>query len=92
MKATTTIVTVTHHHMPDGADYPVREGMTLRQALAAIRDAGRDNYGDIGGMSAIMSDATDLSVECQSATGGGELMSSQVITRTIGERVSTLPW
>jgi hypothetical protein len=39
-----------------------------------------------------MSDGTDLSVECQSATGGGELMSSQVITRTIGERASTLAW
>ena len=87
-----TITNVTHHHMPDGADYPVRDGMTLRQALAAIRDAGRVNYGDIGGMHAVMSDGTDLSVECQSATGGGELMSSQVITRTIGERVSTLAW
>jgi hypothetical protein len=66
--------------------------MTLRQALAAIRDAGRDNYGNIGGMYAVMSDGTDLSVDCQRATGGGELMSSQVITRTIGERVSTLAW
>jgi hypothetical protein len=39
MKNAPTIDTVSHHHMPDGADYPLSEGMTLRQALAALRKA-----------------------------------------------------
>lgn len=87
-----TIVTVSHHHMPDGADYPVEEGITLQQALAALRSAGRDNFGDIGGMTAMLSDYTTLEVVNRSAIGGGELMGTQVIRRVIDNRVSTLAW
>lgn len=87
-----TIATVSHHHMPDGADYPVEEGMTLRQALAALRDAGRDNFGDIGGMTAMLSDCTHLEVCNQPAIGGGELMGTQVIRRGGGRGGSTLAW
>jgi hypothetical protein len=87
-----TIVTVSHHHMPDGADYPVEEGMTLRQALAALRSAGRDNFGNLGGMTAMLSDCTSLEVCNQPAIGGGRLMGTQVIRREIDNRVSTLVW
>ena len=87
-----TIVTVSHHHMPDGADYPVEEGMTLRQALTALRSAGRDNFGDLGGMTAMLSDYTTLEVCNQPAIGGGRLMGTQVIRREIDNRVSTLVW
>ena len=78
-RTTATIVTVSHHHMPDGADYPVEEGMTLRQALAALRDAGQANFGGIGGMTAMLSDRTLLEVSNRPAIGGGELMGTQVI-------------
>jgi len=78
-----TIDTVSHHHMPDGADYPLSEKMTLRQALAALRKAGRAGFGDIGGALACMSDGTTLEIELQPASGGGELMASQIITRGI---------
>jgi len=87
-----TIVTVLHHHMPELADYPVEEGMTLHQSLAALRSAGRDMFGDLGGMTAILSDYTILEVCNRSAIGGGELMGTQVIRREIGNRVSTLVW
>ena len=87
-----TIVTVSHHHMPEWADYPVEEGMTLRQALAALRSAGRDNFGDLGGMTAMLSDYTTLEVCNQPAIGGGQLMGTQVIRREINNRVSTLVW
>ena len=91
-KITATITTVLHHHMPDGADYPVEEGMTIRQAIKALRDAGQDNFGDIGGMSAMLSDYTSLSVCNCPASDGGELMSTQRIQREIGNRVSTIKW
>ena len=87
-----TISTVGYHHMPDLADYPVEEGMTLRQALAALRDAGRARFGDIGGMTAMLSDCTTLEVVNQPAIGGGELMGAQVIRREINDRVRTMGW
>ena len=87
-----TIATVSHHHMPDWADYPVEEGMTLRQALAALRSAGRDMFGDIGSMTAMLSDYTTLEVCNQPAIGGGELMGTQVIRRGINDRVRTIGW
>ena len=87
-----TIVTVSYHHMPDGADYPVEEGMTLRQALAALRDAGQANFGNLGGMTAMLSDCTNLEVVNQTAIGGGVLMGTQVIRRENDNRVSTLVW
>ncbi len=86
-----TIATVSHHHMPDG-DYPVEEGMTLQQALAALRSAGRDRFGDLGGMTAMLSDYTTLDVCNQPAIGGGELMGTQVILRVINNRVRTIGW
>ena len=92
MKITATIATVSHHHMPDGSDYPVEEGMTLRQALAALRDAGQANFGGIGSMTAMLSDYTTLDVCNHPAIGGGELMGTQVIRREVGNRVSTLVW
>jgi hypothetical protein len=67
----------------DGADYPLSEGMTLREALSALRKAGRDAFGNIGGALACMSDGTTLEVENQPASDGGELMSSQLITRGV---------
>ena len=87
-----TIATVSYHHMPDGADYPVEEGMTLRQALAALRDAGQANFGNLGGMTAMLSDCTKLEVVNQPAIGGGKVMGTQVIRREIDNRVSTLVW
>lgn len=91
-KRTAVTIAVSHHHMPDLWDYPVEEGMTLRQALAALRDAGRDRFGDIGGMSAMLSDYTTLDVCNQPAIGGGELMGTQVIRREINDRVRTMGW
>lgn len=87
-----TIETVLYHHMPDWADYPVEEGMTLRQALAALRDAGRDMFGDLGGMTAMLSDYTTLEVCNQPAIGGGKLMGTQIIRRKINDRVRTMGW
>ena len=90
--STATIVTASHHHMPDGADYPVEEGMTVRQAIRALREAGQDNFGNIGGMSAMLSDYTALSVEDQPASDGGKLMGTQRIRREINGRVKTIKW
>ena len=92
MKRTAVTIAVSHHHMPDLWDYPVEEGMTLRQALAALRSAGRDRFGDLGSMTAMLSDYTTLEVCNQPAIGGGELMGTQVIRREVGNRVSTLVW
>jgi len=90
-----TIATVSHHHMPhmpDRADYPVEEGMTIHQSLAALRSAGRDRFGNLGGMTAMLSDYTTLEVCNQPAIGGGELMRTQVIRRVINDRVRTIGW
>jgi hypothetical protein len=78
MKITRTTILVTevsHHHM-EGTQ-PVREGMSLQEALKDIR-ANRDSFRDIGGMTAELSDGSHLSVECQKCEGGRcQLMSSQ---------------
>jgi len=91
-RTTATIATISHHHMPDFWDYPIEEGMTLHQALAALRSAGRARFGDIGGMTAMLSDCTTLEVVNQPAIGGGELMGAQVIRREINDRVRTMGW
>lgn len=85
MKMTRTTILTCHtgyHHLPDHAQRIIGEGMTLRDALAALRKAGRFNFGDIGGLSCELSDGSTLSVECQPCDGGRcELMSSQRIER-----------
>ena len=83
-----TVINVTHYHMPDSADWDdVEIGMTLRQALQSLRHACRRNYGNIGEMTADLSDGTILEICLKSAVGGGQLMSSQEITRR--EQVDT---
>ena len=80
----TTILTCTptYHHLPDHAERIVREGMSLRDALAALRKAGRKNFGNIGGMSCDLSDGSRIAVDLQSSTDGtSRLMSSQRIER-----------
>jgi hypothetical protein len=63
MKAINTnlVQIVSNHHMNGPA--PVIEGMTLREALKAIRD-NREKFGTIGGMAAELSDGSQIVVEC----------------------------
>jgi hypothetical protein len=80
MTRTTILVTDVFHHHTEGTR-PVREGMSLQEALKDIR-ANRDSFGSIGGMTAELSDGSHLAVECQSCEGGRcQLMSSQRIER-----------
>jgi hypothetical protein len=59
----------------------VREGMDLKEALASI-SANRDSFGNLGGMTAELSDGSHLEVENQKcADGHSYLMSSQRIER-----------
>ena len=79
MTRTTILVTdVSHHHMEGSR--PVREGMTMREALEDIR-ANIDSFGDIGGMTAELSDGSHIVVQCLMSCDGGQLMSSQRIER-----------
>ena len=65
------------HHMPQHSDCDVlRDGMTIRQAFAALRSI---DFGDIGGMHSIeCSDGSTISVDLE-PTAGGQLMKSQRI-------------
>jgi hypothetical protein len=58
----TLVQSVSTHHTNDYL--PVREGMTLQEALKVIR-ANRETFGNIGGMTAELSDGTQLYVECR---------------------------
>ena len=82
MKVVTVVDEPYYHHLPDWAweDMPELCGLTLRQALRALRNV---EWGDIGGMYAVaLSDGSLLSVELQPANGGtGELMRSQRAVR-----------
>jgi hypothetical protein len=70
------------HHLPEYGYDPVENGMTLRQALKALRDAGQSNFGNIGGATYELSDGTRLCVELKSTDdGNSRLMSSQEIVR-----------
>ena len=61
--------------MPDSAEYRDLTGMTLAQALAALR---AETWGDLGGMSSTeLSDGSMLSVELHGAVGGGQLTGTQ---------------
>lgn len=54
-------VEVYYHHMPSGAERPQIGGMTLRDALAALRAA---DFGSMGGMHEVeLSDGTSIAVE-----------------------------
>jgi hypothetical protein len=68
------------HHLPQHSDPVEIHGMTLRAALAKLRDV---DYGDIGGLNQIeLSDGTWIDVDCAPASEKGAfLMSSQRITR-----------
>ena len=68
------------HHMPDNANYPeLRDGMTLRAALAELR---RAEWGNIGGTYDIeLSDGTWIAVDLRACNGGGWLMNSQYVRR-----------
>ncbi len=67
-----------YHHMPDHAERPKIEGLTLRQALKVLRGV---EWGNLGGMSCCLSDGTILSVNLAPDQGGGWLMSSQRAVR-----------
>lgn len=69
-----------YHHMDQGPDL---HGMTIRQALKALRTV---DFGNLGGMFSVeLSDGTMLEVENTPAHGGGELMSSQRARRYVYE-------
>ncbi len=75
------VVTVSYS-LPDNSARPAQTGQTLRQALSALRKAGRENFGNIGTMTARLSDTTDLDVMLQSSDdGNSRLMNSQQIIR-----------
>jgi hypothetical protein len=63
------VESITTHHT--NAPAPVREGMTLREALEAIR-AHRDTFGGLGGLSAELSDGSQLVVECRRRRMGSQ--------------------
>ena len=87
MKATSAKVIRTnwHHLPPESGKPPVKEGMTTRQAIEAIRAWGRWRFGNMGGMLAEMDDGTRIEVECWYGKQGTGLMSSQEIKRTAHE-------
>jgi len=62
----------------------VTDGMTVREALAALRAVGRHAFGDMGEASWELSDGSILHVSLQNASDGGQLMSSQRIARHRG--------
>jgi hypothetical protein len=80
MTRTTILVTDVSYHHTEGLR-PVSEGMTMREALNDIR-ANRDSFGDIGGMTAELSDGSHIVVQCQPCEDGHALlMDSQRIER-----------
>lgn len=67
-----------YHHLGDQGRRVDLEGMTLKQALAVLRNI---DWGNLGEMLPVeLSDGTELSVEL-TASEGGYLMSSQRIKR-----------
>ena len=89
--STTTIThhdTAAYHHMPDGAERIDLTGLTLRQALRAIRAM---DLGSLGGCTGIdLSDGTYLDIVNAPASGGGQLMGVHRIQRlSRGEVVAT---
>ena len=98
-KTTATIEYVRYYGMPDNAERPVEEGQTLREALKALREAGRSAFGNMGTLTAELSDDTTLEIKLKTTTNPGyaRLMNSQYIER--GEsrwepepRTWTLDW
>jgi hypothetical protein len=89
-----TVEGVYMHHMPDTSSHDlIRRGMDLRQALYILRHAGRRYFGDLGGMTADLSDGTQLIVGLTPASDNGYIMSSQRISRGDGYRtVRFYPW
>jgi hypothetical protein len=82
----TNTVTVTvnntgdYHHLPEYADRPDLDGLTIRQALKALRDV---QWGNLGGLTACdLSDGGELSVGLRSCDGNSWLMSSQEACRS----------
>jgi hypothetical protein len=73
--------------MPDHAERPKIEGLTLRRALKVLRGV---EWGNLGGLSCTLSDGTILDVELTRAQGGGRLMSSQRAVRTELREMRTL--
>jgi hypothetical protein len=76
-----------YHHMPDHAERPKIEGLTLRRALKILRGV---EWGNLGGLSCTLSDGTFLDVDLAPAQGGGRLMSSQRAVRTEPREMRTL--
>jgi len=76
-----------YYGLPDHADRPKIEGLTLRQALKVLRGV---EWGNIGGMSCYLSDGTILDVDLAPDQGGGWLMSSQRAVRTEPREMRTL--
>jgi len=64
----------------DGQPADITRGMTIRQVLSMLREAGRDSFGDIGGARIYLSDGTWIEVSLTPTSGGAYLMSSQRIT------------
>ena len=78
MQATVTNHTE-YHHTPDYSDHVDCHGMTIRQALRALRGV---DYGNIGGTHQIdLSDGTWMQVELTPSCDGSRLMSSQRCVR-----------
>lgn len=80
MKATVTTCTA-DHLPPESGKIGIKPGMTVRDVLEAVREFGRDGFGNIGGCRADLSDGTAIVVDCWTGTGGCQLMSSQEIKR-----------
>ena len=76
-----TVTGICAGHMPDYADVPNIGGLSVREAITELRETGRPAFGNLGWIRADLSDGTQLAVMNQSAHGGGELMSSQVMMR-----------
>lgn len=80
-------------HLPDWGEYLDLAGLTLRQALAAIRAAGRKNFGNIGGMTAELSDGSSIEVSLRPAGDRTYVMSSQrIVRRRADEIVREYKW
>ena len=83
---------VHYAYMPDDALRPVKTGMTLKEALAALRQAGQKDFGPQGCLVAWLSDFSVLQVGILIARDGCRLHGTQRICRHTDTHKTTYKW
>ncbi len=93
------VVHVSASNLPAGAVLPVRRGMTVKAAVAAIRSAGLKSFGPSGGLIATLVGGSELLVRGSLTADGSPVPRSQRIyvrEHTLAHHkeivVATYPW